>query len=309
MRDAKTHTGRHHADTRFNRRLGIAIFLNALIFVVEMIGGLLTNSLALISDAIHNLSDFVALILSYFAAKIARLNTNHNKTYGYIRIEIFAAFINSIVLVAIGCGIIYEAVRRIGHPEPVMGIWMVAIAVVGFIANAIGTVLLKENAKHDLNMKSAHLHLFTDAVESFAVIVVGGMIYWFGWDFLDPVISIAIGIFIIKSAWSIIAETVNILTEGTPKGIDVHEVAAMIQSMPGVSNVHHVHIWSISSRFRALSAHVVVDDTLISEGNVLTAKIEKELGERFGINHPTIQLECGGCAERAVIADIRNHHH
>jgi cobalt-zinc-cadmium efflux system protein len=169
-------------------------------------------------------------------------------------------------------------------------------------------VLLKEDAKRDLNMKSAHLHLFTDAIESFAVIVIGGLIYWFGWDILDPVISIAIGGFIIMSAWEIILETVNILTEGTPKGINVHDVAAMIQSIPGVSNVHHIHIWSLSSQFRALSVHVEVTDMLISDGNNLVARIEQELKQKFGINHPTIQLECGGCDEQEIIININKHY-
>jgi cobalt-zinc-cadmium efflux system protein len=298
----------NHTHNTSNKRLGIAIFLNAIIFIVELIGGLLTNSLALISDAIHNFSDFVALILSYFATKIALWNSNHDKTYGYVRIEIFAAFINSIVLVVIGIEIIYEAIRRIGHPEPVLGLWMIVIAVIGFIANAFSTVLLKEDAKRDLNMKSAHLHLFTDAIESFAVIVIGGLIYWFDWDILDPVISIAIGGFIIMSAWEIILETVNILTEGTPKGISVHDVVAMIQSIPGVSNVHHIHIWSLSSQFRALSAHVEVTDMLISDGNNLVARIEQELKQKFGINHPTIQLECGGCDEQDIIININKHY-
>jgi len=293
-----------HDHVASKKRLGIAIVLNALIFMIELIGGVFTNSLALISDAMHNLSDFFALIMSYLAAKVVLWNSNDKKTYGYVRVEIFVAFINSIALVLIGIYIIYEAVKRIGHPEPVIGSWMLIIAVVGFLANAFSTFLLKKDAEHDLNAKSAYLHLLTDAIESLAVIVAGGLIYWFGWNILDPAISVAIGIFIIKSAWDIVLETVNILTEGTPRGIDINEVASVIKSFPGVENVHHLHVWSLSSQFRALSAHVVVKDKLISDGNKLSNRIENELEKRFSINHPTLQLEIDVCCDQNVIVDI-----
>ncbi len=158
----------------------------------------------------------------------------------------------------IGLYIIYEGIQRFAHPEPVAGGWMLIIATVGFIVNTAATLLLKTHVHHDLNIKSAYLHLLTDAIESLAVVVVAGVIAWKDWRVLDPIISIAIGLFIIKSAWSIVAETVHILTEGTPRGINLDEVAAFIQSFSGVENVHHLHIWGLSSRMRALSAHVVV---------------------------------------------------
>jgi cobalt-zinc-cadmium efflux system protein len=297
----------HHNHEVSRKHLGIAIGVNAVIFIVEIIGGIFTNSLALISDAIHNLSDFFALILSYIAANVVMRNSNQKKTYGYVRVEILVAFINSLTLVIIGLFIIYEAVKRIGNPEPVLGLWMLTIAGIGFFANAFSTVLLKNDAEHDLNAKSAYLHLLTDALESLAVIVVGAIIYVTRWYFLDPVISIAIGAFIIKSAWDILLETVNILTEGTPKGIDIHEIAAMISSFPEVESVHHIHVWSLSSQFRALSAHVVVKDRLISNSNQLVRKLNGELEKRFSINHPTLQLETDVCPEQNVIVNINNH--
>jgi cobalt-zinc-cadmium efflux system protein len=296
----------NHAISQKN--LGIAIILNAIIFGVELVGGLLTNSLALISDAMHNLSDFFALILSYIASKIVLWNSNYKKTYGYVRVEIFVAFINSVSLVLIGGYIIYEALQRINNPEPVIGLWMLIIATVGFIANAFSTILLKKDAEHDLNAKSAYLHLLTDAIESLSVIIVGGLIYWFGWNILDPIISIAIGIFIIKSAWNIVLETVNILTEGTPKGIDINEVASAIKTFPEVKSVHHLHVWSLSSQFRALSAHIVVKDGLISKGNEIINKIEVELEHKFNINHPTLQLEVDVCKEQDIVVNINDVH-
>ena len=291
------------------KSLGISIALNAIIFIVELVGGILTNSLALISDSLHNLSDFFALILSFIASKVVRWKSNSEKSYGYVRVEIFVAFINSMALVLIGIYIIYEGIQRFAHPEPVAGGWMLIIAVVGFVVNTTATLLLKSHAHHDLNMKSAYLHLLTDAVESLAVVVVAGLTAWKDWRLLDPLVSIAIGLFIIKSAWSIVAETVHILTEGTPRGIDLHEVAAYIQSFPGVENVHHLHIWGLSSRMRALSAHVVVRDQLISTSDNIRSQLEKELGNRFGINHPTLQLESCVCEDQGVVVDIHPSQH
>jgi cobalt-zinc-cadmium efflux system protein len=221
-----------------------------------------------------------------------------------VRVEIFVAFINATALVLIGMYIIYQGIQRFAHPEPVAGGWMLIIAIVGFVVNTAATLLLKTHAHHDLNLKSAYLHLLTDAVESLAVVVVAGIIAWKDWRILDPIVSIGIGLFIIKSAWSILAETVHILTEGTPRGIDLHEVAAYIQSFPGVENVHHLHIWGLSSRVRALSAHIVVQDQLISKGNKISSQLEQELEHRFGINHPTIQLESSVCGDQGVVVDM-----
>ena len=286
------------------KHLIIAILLNALIFVVEFVGGIFTNSLALISDSLHNLSDFFALILSYIASRVVLWKSNSEKSYGYVRIEIFVAFINALALVAIGLYIIYEGLWRFVHPEPVAGGWMLIIAIFGFAVNTAAALLLKTHAHHDLNMKSAYLHLLTDAIESLAVVVAAGFIAWKNWRVLDPIISLVIGLFIIKSAWSIIAETVHILTEGTPRGIDLHEVAAYIKSFPGVENVHHLHIWGLSSRVRALSAHIVVKDQLISVVNKISFEIEQGLEHRFGINHPTLQFESQSCPDQGTIVDV-----
>ena len=181
----------HNSSTRDEHRkiknnLVYAIVLNAVIFVVELVGGILTNSLALISDSLHNLSDFFALLLSLIATNVVHWKSNSEKSYGYVRIEIFVAFINAMALVLIGLYIIYEGIQRFAHPEPVTGGWMLLIAVVGFIANTAATILLKTHAHHDLNMKSAYLHLLTDALESLAVVVVAALIAWQDWRLLDP---------------------------------------------------------------------------------------------------------------------------
>jgi len=288
------------------KSLGVSILLNAFIFLVELVGGILTNSLALISDSFHNLSDFFALILSYLASKVVRWKSNSEKSYGYVRVEIFVAFINAMALMLIGMYVIYEGIRRFAHPEPIAGGWMLLIGVIGLVVNTAATLLLKTHASHDLNMKSAYLHLLTDALESLAVVVVAGFIAWKDWRLLDPLMSLAIGVFIIKSAWSIVAETVHLLTEGTPRGINLEKVAAFIQSFPGVENVHHLHIWGLSSRVRALSAHIVVRDQLISKTNLISTQLGEALEHRFGFNHPTLQFESSVCKDQGVIVDI-NH--
>jgi len=298
--------GIHSHISATGRRLGIAITLNGVIFLIEFVGGLYTNSLALISDAVHNLSDFFALILSYIAAKVVLWKSNSQKSYGYVRVEIFVAFINALTLVIIGGYLIYRGVYRFFTPETVIGQWMVLVAFTGFIGNAVSTLLLRKDAHQNLNAKSAYLHLLTDAVESLAVVIVGVLIYWKRWYLLDPIVSVGIGIFVMKSAWNILAETVNILTEGTPKGIDLEDVARFIRAFPEVENVHHLHIWSLSSQFRALSAHLVVRNQSVSDCRLITDKIEKALHERYDINHPTLQLECEVCDNQGTLVDIHN---
>ena len=285
-------------------RLSIAIVLNGLIFLFELVGGLLTGSLALISDAMHNLSDCFALVMSLIASKVMLWRSNPQKSYGYIRVEILVAFINAITLVLIGGYIMYEGVERFFNPKVITGTWVIAIAAVGFLANTASTLLLHKDSHRDLNARSAYYHLFTDAAESLAVVFVGIMISWRGWYILDTVVSIVIGFFVIKSAWSILDETFNILTEGTPKDIDLEEVADYIRSFHGVKNVHHLHIWSISSQFRALSAHLVIRDCLISQGQTITRNLERGLKEVYSIDHPTFQLESEVCEEQETIVDI-----
>ena len=285
------------------KHLGLAILINAVIFCVELIGGLLTNSLALISDAFHNLSDVVALILSFGAARLARKKPSAEKTFGYGRFEILAALINAVTLVGIGGYIIYEGILRLANPAPVAGKWMMAIAVVGFLANTASTLLLRGDAKHNLNSRSAYLHLMTDALESLGVIIVGILIYWKGWYILDPLVSIVIGLFIIKSTWGILLDAVDSLTDGTPRGIDLQAVADFIKIFPHVENVHHLHIWSVGSDFKALSAHLVISDRLISEGERISSDLSAALKDKFGINHPTFQMETIVCQNQGILVD------
>ncbi len=230
-----------------------------------------------------------------------------NKTYGYLRAEIIVAFINSSALVIIGFYIIFEAIGRLVNPEPVAGTWVIIVAAVSFFANSLSTYLLHKNSKEDLNAKTAYLHMLYDSLNSFLVIAAGILIYFFKWYLLDPVFSIVIGLFIIKSGWDVILDTVNILSEGTPKHIDMNEVAEFIASFPEVKHIHHLHIWSISSKMNALSVHVVVEDQTISKGYLIIDRIEKSLNDKFGIDHPTIQLEADLTKEQNKILKLNNN--
>lgn len=296
-----------HHNKSTEKNLVISIFLNGIIVAGELVAGILSNSLALISDALHNFSDLISLVLSLIAARMKFWKANPKKSYGYIRAEIIVAFINASTLLVIGCYIIYEAIERFITPEPVAGKWLIIVAGISFFANAASTYLLHKNSKEDLNAKSAYLHMFYDALNSLLVVVAGIFIYLYNWYILDPLFSIVIGIFIIKSAWDIILETVNILSEGTPKEIDPEAVQNFMISQPDVKDVHHLHIWTLASNFIALSAHVVIDDQLLSKGYLIVDKLEKELMNKFGINHPTIQLEADLSGEQNKNIKIENN--
>ncbi len=289
------------------KNLVISIFLNSFIVAGELAGGILSNSLALISDALHNFGDLLALILSFAAVRISNWKATPDKSYGYIRSEIIVAFINSSALVIIGVYLIYEGIERLLSPGKVTGLWIIIVAAAAFIANTISTYLLHKNSKEDLNTKAAYLHLFYDSINSFLVIAAGILIYFFNWVILDPVFSIIIGLFIIKSGWDVVLETINILNEGTPKEIDSNEVSIFISSFPEVKEIHHLHIWSLSSKMYALSVHVVVEDQLISKGYLIIDRLEKKLKEKFNIDHPTIQLEADLRKEQSEVIKIKNN--
>lgn len=268
-----------------------SIILNGLIVIVEMAGGFFSGSLALVSDAMHNFGDFVSLIISFIATRMMSWSGNSKKSYGYFRVEILAAFINSVLLVMTVVYIIYEALARFSHPSHINSKLMLIVAAFGFVANLLSVLLIWRHSEDNLNMKSAFLHLTTDTLESVAVIITAIVISYFNFASLDLIISVIIGAVIIKSSWDLLLESGNILTEGSPKGIDLNEVGNFIRNFPGIKGVHHLHIWSLSSSFRALSAHIVVDDMQLSHTVDITGELEQQLATRFSIEHPTFQLE------------------
>jgi cobalt-zinc-cadmium efflux system protein len=273
----------------------IALSITLLMMVAEAIGGLLANSLALLSDAGHMLTDNLALLLSFFAMTFASLPATDRKTYGFYRLEILAAFVNGIVLVLISLYIMYQAYLRMIHPQPVQGMLMLVIASIGLVANIIGALVLFKHSHASLNIRGAYLHIVGDALSSVGVVVGGVIILYTGWYLIDPILSVLISLVIIYGSWSLVKESVNILLESAPAHISIDTIAAEIAKIKGVREAYHIHVWTITSGVYALSAHVLIDDQLVSGSRELLDSIRGLLADRFKVLHSTIQLECERC--------------
>jgi len=271
------------------RRLAGVLVLTAFYMVAEVIGGWLTNSLALMADAGHMFSDVAALGLSLFAIWIAQRAATSRHTYGFYRTEILAALINGATLVAISIFIFVEAYRRFAHPPEVQGGLMMAIAVGGLCINLAGLAILNSGRSESLNVRGAWLHIFTDMLGSIGVILAGALIWDFNWTLADPVVSVMISLLVIYSSWGLIKETVAVLMEGAPGHIDVDDVRRVMLDMPGVTGVHDLHVWTISSRLEALSGHVTAEQT--ADHRKLLNTLREVLHDRFGVDHITIQIE------------------
>lgn len=283
------------------KRLAIVLALVAAYMVAEVVGGLLTNSLALLADAGHMLSDAGALALSLFAIWIAERPPTPRRTYGYYRTEILAALVNGATLVAIAVFIFVEAWERFREPPEVQGALMMGIATGGLVVNLLGLWILNTGRADSLNMRGAWLHVLTDALGSVGAILGGFLIWAFGWAWADPAVSVLIGLLVVFSSWNLLRETVSVLMESAPAGIDVDAVRDTMMGVPGVAAVHDLHVWSITSGMVAMSAHVqVADGTTERTSNSLLAALRDRLHEAFGIDHVTIQLEQRGFEEPAT---------
>ena len=282
-----------------SRAVLVAMVMNLAVFAVEAVGAALSGSLALLSDALHNLSDFITLVLALVATRLVLRAATSTKTFGYLRSEIIVAFVNALTLLLVGGFIVYEGARRVLSPEPVEGTLMLAFGLVGLVANLVSTLVLRPASKHDLNAKSAFLHLATDAAESGAV-VLGGVLIGFGVPLVDPVLSLLIGLFTMKGAYDVLADSANVLVEGAPAGLTAEDVAGCIRGVAGVIDVHHVHVWCISSTYHAVSAHVVVPDQTVAASRALIDRLTASLRQQCGVAHPTFQLETAACEDRAA---------
>jgi len=305
MSRQETHTdhpehdhGHDHHDVHDHggrKDLLIALSITLLMMVAEIVGGLLSNSLALLSDAGHMLTDNLALLLSFFAMTFSSLPATERKTFGFYRLEILAAFMNGIVLVVISLYIMYQAYLRMIHPQPVQGMLMLVIAIIGLVANIIGALFLFKHSHSSLNIRGAYLHIVGDALSSVGVVIGGVVILFTGWYLIDPILSILISLVIIYGAWSLVRESVNILLESAPAHIEIDTIAAEIGKLKGVREAYHIHLWTITSGVYALSAHVLIDDQLVSSSRELHDQIRTLLSNKFKVLHSTIQLECEKC--------------
>lgn len=273
-------------------RLGWTLLLTLAYMVAEIVGGYLSDSLALLADAGHMFSDAAALALSLFAAWIAARPPTPQHSYGYYRAEILAALANGATLIAISIFVFIEAFHRLGAPEPVVGPLMLAVASGGLLVNLVGMAILNAGKSHSLNVHGAWLHLLTDAMGSVAAIVAGALVWAYGWNWADPIASVLIGILVIFSSWSLLKQAIAILMESTPGHLDVDAVRGAIQSTPGIREVHDLHIWTITSGMESLSAHVVLADGYEAAASLKT--LRQVLHDRFAIDHITIQIEPAG---------------
>jgi len=285
----------NHTNQTLQHRFGLSLIITALIFFTELAGGFWTGSLALLSDSAHVFLDFFALALSYIAMRVSMLPADDRHTYGWHRLEVFAGLANGISLFAVTIAILYEAWQRIQSPVAVHSAEMLVIAAVGLIANLITAQLLKEHHRHDLNVRSAFLHVVGDALSSVGVIIGGLVMLSTGWMIIDPIISVMIGIFLFAGSWRVLRSSVHILIEGIPEGISLAEVTQALAEIEGVRNVHDLHIWSICSGYPALSVHICAEfDGATAER---MSAIKKVLRDRFGIEHTTIQVESVNCGQ------------
>lgn len=289
--------------------LKTALALTLVVLLVEFAGGLLSHSLALLSDAGHVLTDVFALGLAWFAVQQSKRPADRRHTYGYQRVSILAALLNSVTLIVIVLAIAYEAVRRLAAPEPVQGGVVIATAVVGIAINAFVVLLLRRVTK-SLNMRAALLHVTGDVAASIGVVIAGAVILLTGWLYIDPLLSLAIAALIAYGAWGIVRETVHVLLEGTPGEVDLEAVTKEIAQTKLVTNVHDLHVWALSSDEMALSCHVVVAECPLGDAEHVVRDLESRICDRFAIGHTTIQVEsCHPCGEIHHGAGEHNHPH
>ncbi|HKW60036.1 MAG TPA: cation diffusion facilitator family transporter [Candidatus Dormibacteraeota bacterium] len=292
-----------------NTRLRLAFGLTIGVLLIELAGGLLAHSLALLSDAGHVLTDVFALGLAWFAVDQSSRPADRRRSYGYQRVGILAALVNAITLIVIVLAIAYEAVQRLATPEHVQGGIVIAAALVGIAINTFVIVTLR-NGGHNLSLRAALLHVTGDVAASIGVVVSGAVILLTSWLYIDPLLSLAIACLIAFGAWRIVREAVNTLMEGTPREIDLDAVTAEITGARLVEGVHDLHVWALSTDETALSCHVVIDDVSLGDAEHVVRDLEGRLCERFAIGHTTIQVEsCHPCGEIHHGAGEHNHPH
>lgn len=282
--------GHSHATRAASRRsLAVALAVTATFTVVEVVGAALTGSLAVLADAVHMLSDNLSLALALVASWLAGRPATAKRTYGYERAEVLAALANGALLVALAVWIVVEAVRRLSSPPEVLGGWMLAIALVGIGVNVVAATVLWGSREHSLNVEAALRHVGADLLGSVGVALAGVVILATGWLVADPLVGLLIGVLVLASSWGILRDSISILLEASPKGVDVQVVGARLAAAPGVVEVHDLHVWTITSGFPALSAHVLVGP--VEDCHQRRRELEALLRDEFGIEHTTLQVE------------------
>ena len=272
------------------KNLAIAITINVFIVVAEIVFGIIARSMALISEAIHNFTDVGSMSLSWWGEKVSARPKDNKKTYGYKRVDIIIAFVNASILVGVSGWVLVESVIRLLHPEQVAGFTMLIVAVVSLVGNGLATYILEKDAKKNLNLKSAWLHSLQDALFSLAVVVGAILIYYTGWNWIDPIASIIISVFLLKEVYAILSESVNMLLDSVPENLDFEEIKKSLMVFAGIEKVSDLHIWQTGSNDRFLSAHIIINDMQESEKTKILATIIRQLKEKYEIHHSTLQM-------------------
>ncbi len=296
------HHHHHHESIEIpetGNKLLASILITSATLIAEVIGGLLTGSLALLSDAAHVFLDIFALALGYVAVRLSKRSATGTHSYGFHRMKVLAAFINGATLLFVSFEIIREAIGRFVHPQSIIAGPMLIVAIIGLVANLLVAFVLKGHSHDDLNARAAFLHVIGDALSSVGVIAAGAIILFTKWYWLDPAMGIVIALVILRGAFSVLKEATHILNEGAPENADSEMVAAHIASIEGVRGVHDVHVWALEPGFRLLSAHVVLDDQPLSDTDAVMERIKDMLSDEFHVDHTTIQFECGDCGQCA----------
>ncbi len=292
--------GHDHGPAEFNQAFAVGIVLNLAFVCIEGYYGWRINSLALLADAAHNLSDVAGLVLAWGGALAGKLRPDARHTYGWKRASILAAFLNALLLLVAMGSLGWEAVGRLRSPEATQGWTMMAVAGVGILINTATALMFMRGREGDLNIRGAFLHMAADALVSLGVVIGGALYLWQGWTWLDPVMSLAIAVIIVVGTWSLFSQSLHLLFDGVPAGIDLAEVRQELLELPGVADVHDLHVWAMGTSQIALTAHLVLDGGAIDQGGLLHAA-EHALEEHFGIAHVTLQLETGAYAAQCPL--------
>ncbi|MEO8356436.1 MAG: cation diffusion facilitator family transporter [Chloroflexota bacterium] len=297
MNQTHTHTHSHLRDVakQTTSRLSLSLFLTLAFVVVEAAAGYYANSLALLTDAAHNLTDVIALGLSWFAIRITAQPANARKTYGYHRAGILVALLNSTTLVLISMGIFYEAYKRFSSPPEVQSSILIGVGLIAVVINLVTALLVHRGSESDLNLRSTFVHLMGDVISTIGAVIAGVIIYFTDANWLDPLVSVLIGFLILYNAWGILRETVEILLESTPRDVDLKQMVEEIVDIDGVLGVHDLHVWSLTQSLRSMSAHILTEDITVSAGAAIQSEINKLVYRRYNIVHATLQLECVDC--------------
>ncbi|HSL47377.1 MAG TPA: cation diffusion facilitator family transporter [Anaerolineales bacterium] len=308
-KSSHTHSHLREAAKQTTQRLSLSLFLTLAFVVIEAGAGIFANSLALLTDAAHNLTDVIALGLTWFAVRITAQPANAQKTYGYHRAGILVALLNSTTLVLISLGIFYEAYRRFMSPPEVESGILIGVGLIAVVINLVTALLVHRGSQHDLNLRSAFVHLMGDVLSTVGAVIAGVIIYFTDANWLDPLVSVLIGFLILYNAWGILRDAIDILLEATPRDVNIKEMVQDIIEVDGVLGIHDIHVWSLTQSLRTMSAHILTEDRHISAGGVIQRQINEILLQRYNIAHATLQLECVDCFPDSLYCDLNGHFH